>query len=72
MKSPGAAAARRALRTTCSAACVITRRSGTMAASPRCRGQGAGHAGIDQNGLDEMDKRILEAVIVKFGGGPVA
>src|SRR5205809_4429677 len=23
---------------------------------------------IDQNGLDEMDKRILEAVIVKFGG----
>ena len=26
---------------------------------------------IDQSGLDEMDKRILEAVIVKFGGGPV-
>jgi len=26
---------------------------------------------IDQNGLDEMDKRILETVIVKFGGGPV-
>jgi Holliday junction DNA helicase RuvB len=26
---------------------------------------------IDDNGLDEMDKRILEAVIVKFGGGPV-
>jgi Holliday junction DNA helicase RuvB len=26
---------------------------------------------IDQNGLDEMDKRILEAVILKFGGGPV-
>jgi Holliday junction DNA helicase RuvB len=26
---------------------------------------------IDQNGLDEMDKRILEAVVVKFGGGPV-
>ena len=26
---------------------------------------------IDQNGLDEMDKRILEAVIMKFGGGPV-
>ncbi len=26
---------------------------------------------IDQNGLDEMDKRILEAVISKFGGGPV-
>ena len=26
---------------------------------------------IDQNVLDEMDKRILEAVIVKFGSGPV-
>jgi Holliday junction DNA helicase RuvB len=26
---------------------------------------------IDEDGLDEMDKRLLEAVIVKFGGGPV-
>ena len=26
---------------------------------------------IDPNGLDEMDIRILEAVCVKFGGGPV-
>ncbi len=26
---------------------------------------------IDQDGLDDMDKRILEAVLVKFGGGPV-
>src|ERR1700752_4672908 len=26
---------------------------------------------IDQNGLDEMDKRILEAIVLKFGGGPV-
>lgn len=26
---------------------------------------------IDQDGLDEMDKRILEAVVLKFGGGPV-
>ena len=26
---------------------------------------------IDENGLDEMDKRILEAIIVKFSGGPV-
>jgi holliday junction DNA helicase RuvB len=26
---------------------------------------------IDENGLDEMDKRILEALITKFGGGPV-
>ena len=26
---------------------------------------------IDENGLDEMDKRILENIVVKFGGGPV-
>jgi holliday junction DNA helicase RuvB len=26
---------------------------------------------IDQNGLDEMDKRIIETIIVKFSGGPV-
>jgi Holliday junction DNA helicase RuvB len=26
---------------------------------------------IDENGLDEMDKRILDSIIVKFGGGPV-
>ncbi|MCI0745303.1 MAG: Holliday junction branch migration DNA helicase RuvB [Verrucomicrobia subdivision 3 bacterium] len=26
---------------------------------------------IDENGLNEMDKRILQAVIAKFGGGPV-
>jgi len=26
---------------------------------------------IDENGLNEMDKRILEAIIVKFAGGPV-
>lgn len=26
---------------------------------------------IDEDGLDEMDKRILEAVVFKYGGGPV-
>ena len=26
---------------------------------------------IDSHGLDEMDKRILDTIIVKFGGGPV-
>jgi Holliday junction DNA helicase RuvB len=26
---------------------------------------------IDQNGLDEMDKRILETIVCKFSGGPV-
>ncbi len=26
---------------------------------------------IDRDGLDEMDKRILEAIVLKFNGGPV-
>jgi Holliday junction DNA helicase RuvB len=26
---------------------------------------------IDEHGLDEMDKRILETIILKFSGGPV-
>ncbi len=26
---------------------------------------------IDEDGLDEMDKRLLEAMIYKFDGGPV-
>ncbi|HEY3853840.1 MAG TPA: Holliday junction branch migration DNA helicase RuvB [Verrucomicrobiae bacterium] len=26
---------------------------------------------IDENGLDEMDKRILETIVIKFAGGPV-
>src|SRR6266545_1807977 len=38
---------------------------------PRCAGLALAILEIDENGLDEMDKRILEAVIRKFGGGPV-
>ena len=26
---------------------------------------------IDKNGLDEMDRRILETLVLKFGGSPV-
>lgn len=26
---------------------------------------------IDKHGLDEMDKRVLESIVLKFGGGPV-
>lgn len=33
--------------------------------------QALGMLEIDKDGLDEMDKRILDAVIFKFGGGPV-
>ena len=71
-KSPGAAAARRASPTTCSAACAITPRSrheGRITAD--VADKALAMLEIDENGLDEMDKRILETVIVKFGGGPV-
>jgi len=30
-----------------------------------------GRLGIDENGFDAMDRRLLEALAVKFGGGPV-
>ncbi len=26
---------------------------------------------VDEDGLDEMDKRLLEAIVTRFGGGPV-
>jgi Holliday junction DNA helicase RuvB len=41
----------------------------------RVNGEVAGRAlsmlEIDEHGLDEMDKRIMETVVAKFGGGPV-
>ena len=33
--------------------------------------QGLAMLDIDQNGLDEMDKRILETILLRFDGGPV-
>ncbi len=30
-----------------------------------------GRLGIDDNGLDDMDRRILDALVTKFNGGPV-
>ncbi|HET6344777.1 MAG TPA: Holliday junction DNA helicase RuvB C-terminal domain-containing protein, partial [Myxococcota bacterium] len=30
-----------------------------------------GRLGIDENGFDELDRRLLETLIGKFGGGPV-
>ena len=34
-------------------------------------GQALAMLAIDENGLDEMDKRILEMIVMKFAGGPV-
>ena len=66
------AGARRASPTTSCAGCGILPRCGTRARSPgEVADQALAMLEIDENGLDEMDKRILEAIIVKFGGGPV-
>lgn len=32
---------------------------------------GLGALNVDENGLDEMDNRILQTILEKFGGGPV-
>ena len=45
------------------------RANGTIDAETACKALAM--IEIDQDGLDEMDKRILEAVIHKFNGGPV-
>ena len=45
------------------------RANGTIEAETACKALAM--IEIDQDGLDEMDKRILEAVIHKFNGGPV-
>jgi len=39
--------------------------------TPQIADQALAMLEIDENGLDEMDKRILEAIILKFSGGPV-
>ena len=52
--------------------CAITPKSAPMATiNAKIADQALAMLAIDQNGLDEMDKRILETIIVKFGGGPV-
>ena len=69
---PGAAAARRAWRTVCCGAFVITRRfarKGTsrwqwLATRWRC-------FGVDEHGLDEVDRNLLLTIIQKYSGGPV-
>ena len=71
-KSPGAPAARRASRTACCAGSATTRRSRPATRSPSdVADKALAMLDIDEHGLDEMDKRILETIIQKFGGGPV-
>ena len=56
--------------TACCGACAITPRSRRAAPSTPMAGR-PGHAGSDPQGLDLMDRKLLEAIIHKFDGGPV-
>jgi Holliday junction DNA helicase RuvB len=71
-RSPAAAAARRASPTGCCAGCATTPRSRATAAStrpsPTWRWQ---MLDVDPQGFDLMDRKLLEAVVHRFDGGPV-
>ena len=71
-RSRAARAARRASPTACCAACATTRRSRATAASPRTIAHKAlAMLDVDPQGFDLMDRKLLEAVIHRFDGGPV-
>jgi Holliday junction DNA helicase RuvB len=44
---------------------------GTNTITPETADKALSMLDIDEKGLDEMDKRILQTIILKFGGGPV-
>ena len=62
----------RAWRTGCSSACATTRRCGTTGSiSEDIAAEALAFFEVDHLGLDKMDVRILETLIVKFSGRPV-
>ena len=71
-KSPGVRGEPPAWRIACSGACAITRRlreTGTIS-------RGSADAAlqllrIDELGLDDMDRGIVDTIVTKFSGGPV-
>ena len=71
-RSPAARAAPRAWRTASSSACVTSPRSAAPATStPRVAAEALDMLEVDAAGLDRLDREILRAICVKFGGGPV-
>ena len=71
-RSPAARAARRASPTGCCAGSATTPRSAPTASSPR----EIAHAAlavydVDELGLDRLDRAVLDALVRRFGGGPV-
>jgi Holliday junction DNA helicase RuvB len=71
-RSPAAPAARRASPTACCAGCATTPRCAPTAASPPLVADAAlTMLDVDHLGLDLMDRKLLGAMLEKFGGGPV-
>ena len=71
-RSRAARAARRASPTGCCAACATTPRSRATAASTTALADRAlTMLDVDPQGFDVMDRKLLEAVIHRFDGGPV-
>ena len=61
-RSPSAPAARRASPTACSSACATTRRCAATARSTRRRDAALQLLGVDDAGLDRLDRELLEAI----------
>ena len=71
-RSPAARAARRASPTACSAGSATTPRCAATGRSPtRRRAVGLKLFGVDERGLDKVDRAILDSICRQFHGGPV-
>ena len=71
-RSPAARAARRASPTGCCAGCATTPRCAPTASSPsRIARAALAVYDVDQLGLDRLDRAVLDALVRRFGGGPV-
>ena len=71
-RSPAGRAARRASPTGCCAGSATTPRSGPTASSTREVARAAlAVYEVDERGLDRLDRAVLDALVRRFGGGPV-
>ena len=71
-RSPAARGARRASPTACCAGCATSPRcAATARSTPTRRATGWRVFGVDDRGLDKVDRAILGALCQQFGGGPV-
>ena len=71
-RSPGAREGRRASPTACCGGCATTPRSRATRPSAWTMAQASLQLeGVDDEGLDELDRKVLCAIIPRYSGGPV-